>query len=125
MRVFEEVVRTTLDLRPADEIDPDESLSELGMDSLLAVELRNSLSAVFERRLSSTLLFDYPTLRMLARFIEREVFPAAREETVQAAAPAAVAVTANSEADPLSILDEIERLSEEEVEASFAKGSHR
>ncbi len=123
-RVLEEVARTTLDLRPSDEIDPDESLAELGMDSLLAVELRNGLSAVFERRLSSTLLFDYPTLRMLARFIEREVFPTAREETVQAAA-SVVGVTANSEADPLSILDEIERLSEEEVEASFAKGSHR
>ncbi len=131
LRVFEEQVRKTLDLRSSDEIDPDESLSELGMDSLLAVELRNSFSTVLARRLPSTLLFDYPTLRTLARFIEQEIFPASQPdqahfqaETIKAAAPLKHRTAALRDG-PVSILDEIEQLSDEEVDALFEKSAQR
>jgi acyl carrier protein len=121
--VIEDVVRRTLDLRPSDEIDPEETFNDLGMDSLLAIELRNSLSTILERRLPSTLLFDYPTLRKLARFMEEELFPdVLREET------AAVALLVDPEPDgdigTLSILDEIERLSDDEVDSILEKGAY-
>jgi acyl carrier protein/short-subunit dehydrogenase len=121
--VIEDVVRRTLDLRPSDEIDPEETFNDLGMDSLLAIELRNSLSTILERRLPSTLLFDYPTLRKLARFMEEELFPdVLREET------AAVALLVEPEPDgdigTLSILDEIERLSDDEVDSILEKGAY-
>ncbi len=117
------MVRRTLDLRPSDEIDPEVTFNDLGMDSLLAIELRNSLSTILERRLPSTLLFDYPTLRKLARFLEEELFPnVLREET--AVVTLSVEPEPDDDIETRSILDEIEQLSDEEVDSILGKGAY-
>ena len=46
-------------------IAPRQRLFDLGFDSLMAVELRNRLSSALMCSLSTTLLFDYPTLEAL------------------------------------------------------------
>jgi acyl transferase domain-containing protein/short-subunit dehydrogenase/acyl carrier protein len=50
-------------------ISPARPFSEIGFDSLAAVELRNVLDSVTGMRLPATLVFDYPTPRALAEYI--------------------------------------------------------
>jgi acyl carrier protein len=117
-RVVEDVLRRTLDLSSSEEIDPDKAFSDLGMDSLLAVELRNNLSTLLQKRLPSTLVFDYPTPQKLARFVELELFPAVSQEPAGGNALPSESEIAEI-LTPLSILDEIEGLSDEEVDSIF------
>ncbi len=56
-------------------IDLDLPLHELGLDSLMAVELRNKLSNLVNHPLPATLLFEYPTVRALAGFLVTILFP--------------------------------------------------
>jgi 3-oxoacyl-(acyl-carrier-protein) synthase/NADPH:quinone reductase-like Zn-dependent oxidoreductase/acyl carrier protein len=55
-------------------IDEDEALHDLGLDSLMAVEMRNALAASLGRELPPTMVLDYPTLRTLTGFLLRELF---------------------------------------------------
>jgi acyl carrier protein len=50
-------------------IDPERGFFEMGMDSLLAMELKSRLEADLECRLPSTLAFNYPTLAALADYL--------------------------------------------------------
>ncbi|MFJ3309356.1 SDR family NAD(P)-dependent oxidoreductase [Streptomyces sp. NPDC086549] len=59
----------------ADAIDPDRAFSELGFDSLSAVEFRNVLNGLSGLRLPPTLVFDYPNARALADHIRAELVP--------------------------------------------------
>ncbi len=52
----------------------DQPLHELGLDSLLAVELRNVLGAALGRTLPATVLFNYPSVGALAGWLEAELF---------------------------------------------------
>ena len=47
----------------------DTALQEFGLDSLMALELRNVLAQAMGRPLSATLLFDYPAIRGLAGYL--------------------------------------------------------
>ena len=75
-----------LGLGAGSQIDPDQPLRELGLDSLMAVELRNALGAALERTLPATLLFKYPSVAALADFMMAQpgIAPAAGPERERA-----------------------------------------
>ena len=54
-------------------IKPRQRLFDLGLDSLMAVELRNRLARSLGRSLRSTLVFDYPTVEVLVEYLADHV----------------------------------------------------
>jgi acyl carrier protein len=67
-------------------VEPDQSFLELGVDSLMAVELRNRLATATGRTLPATLVFDHPSPRRLAHHLHTRLAPA---EPAAAAEPPA------------------------------------
>jgi acyl transferase domain-containing protein/NADPH:quinone reductase-like Zn-dependent oxidoreductase/NAD(P)-dependent dehydrogenase (short-subunit alcohol dehydrogenase family)/acyl carrier protein len=68
-----EQVKKVLQLDPSHSINPQQGLFELGMDSLMAVELKNRIEKGIGRSLPMVLTFDYPTVETLANYISKEV----------------------------------------------------
>lgn len=65
----ESSVRQILGIPNNQPLDHDKALTDLGLDSLLAVQLRNHLSKLIGNTLPVSLAFNYPTIRDLIPFI--------------------------------------------------------
>ncbi len=99
-----------------DDLDIYQGLFEMGMDSLMSVELKGRLENSVEQSLPSTLTFNYPTIAELAEYLETKALadrlaeaPPADNTTAEPAAPAGADVS------------EIDDLSEDELAALLSK----
>ncbi len=54
-------------------IEASENFADLGMDSLMAVELKNRLQATLGKSIAQSLVFNYPTLQALVEHLLEEV----------------------------------------------------
>ena len=75
-------IRRVLDLGEDVRIDPGEPLERFGLDSLMAVELRNRIGQMLGANLPATILFDYPSIDALADYIRAEVLLEPQEPQV-------------------------------------------
>jgi NAD(P)-dependent dehydrogenase (short-subunit alcohol dehydrogenase family)/acyl carrier protein len=99
-------------------LDSRRPLGSMGLDSLMAIELRNRLEALLGRSLSATLAWNYPTVESLSAFLSGE------HVVAQAAAPAVAAAAAvTAEPDSLTVdLQAVFELSDEDVARELRTG---
>lgn len=97
-----------LGLQNLDLLPNNKPLTELGLDSLMAVDLCNGLGNTLGRVLPATLLFDYPTVEVLAGYLSRSVLrlEEAPEEPVRS----------SSVSGGQDMLDLIENLDDDEID---------
>lgn len=102
--VIDRQVTDVLGLGNGLHLDPTQRLFEVGFDSLMAVELRSRLQSVLGCMLPSTLVFDYPSVNEMTRYVQEELL-------------ADSATPVENETD-LSLPDDaLNSLSEQELEA--------
>ena len=98
--------------------DMRQGFTELGMDSLMAVELKKSLETALGHALPSTLAFNYPTVELLAQFLTGEVFASTPDSTaVELTSPPAPPSGPASQPDP----GDVRQLSARDLMALLAK----
>jgi acyl transferase domain-containing protein len=115
-----ERVARVLKLPPA-RVDAHKPFKALGLDSLMALELRNRLEADLGLRLQATMVWNHPTVTALTTHLASRL-GIALDAPVEPTVPA---VTNAADGDIVKILDEIEQLSDEEARRVLADGTRR
>ncbi len=68
----ESVVSQVLKLPPGQKVSPHQGFADLGIDSLMAIELRRQLSADLGTDFATTLVFDHPDCERLAVYLQTQ-----------------------------------------------------
>lgn len=112
-------VASVLGLDAAHQPGPDQRLMEFGVDSLMAVELRNRLAQrlALTRKLTATLIFDYPTVTAIAKHLATDVlgYGSSAPMEIPRVTPAAPAASAA----------QIEAMADDEAEALLLEKLNR
>jgi NAD(P)-dependent dehydrogenase (short-subunit alcohol dehydrogenase family)/acyl carrier protein len=99
-------------------------LSELGFDSLTAVEFCNALGRGVGQHINPTLLFDYSTIQQLSHYIASEMLDleVGQSQGVENELPLnALEEEANEDQGLEEVADSIEQMSEDEMDAFVAR----
>jgi acyl carrier protein len=112
------VVKRVLGVESTFVLEPQQGLRDLGMDSLMAVELRNELQRGVGQPLPSTLAFDYPVLEGLSAHLATLL----GMEEADAQAPGSPSAAAVRRA---GLVTEVAGLSDQDAEALLAEELNR
>ncbi|WP_394834886.1 type I polyketide synthase [Pendulispora rubella] len=91
--------------------EPWRGFFELGMDSLSALQFKRRTEAALDLPLATSVVFDYPNVDALSRYLKGRIFGDAPPASIRAA-----------QAD--TIADEVEELSAEEVASALLEMTH-
>ncbi|MFN8494509.1 MAG: SDR family NAD(P)-dependent oxidoreductase [Caldilineaceae bacterium] len=116
VRHLRQTTAAVLRLPNPEAIDLQTGLMTLGMDSLMAVELRNRLAASLATALPASLLFDYPTLEKLATYLRQEVLPQA---SVKDAAPGLSGRNGDHKSLAAALMTEVQALDTATLDAAI------
>jgi acyl transferase domain-containing protein len=105
-------------LRPEDAPEPHQGLFELGMDSLLSLELKNHVQHLIKGDFPATAVFDHPTVDALADYLLSEVFAVGGLAADTAGALGSLGATEGDDGDVLAM---IEGMSDDEVKARLQR----
>lgn len=111
---LEAILRRVVGLPAGQPVDPQRPLRELGMDSLMTVELRNAVGGALDLPLPATVVFDHPTLQALANHLMALMPELQGPGEAPPSAGAAAALPGQHDSSDLSDLSD---LSDEEAEA--------
>ena len=114
LAVRSEVARV-LSFSGPEAVSKDQPLKELGLDSLMAVQLRNALGKRAGFTLPATLAFDYPTPLAIAKYLMEVAFGIREAKTELPLQPAL------PDQPPSLTMEALAQLSEEETIAQFQK----
>jgi acyl carrier protein len=107
--------RKVLGLSTGRPMPSDTPMQEFGLDSLMALELRNVLAQALGRPLSATLLFDYPSIRGLSKFLLSLVVTDAHDEAV-GHTEATMTAKHSAKGGSLPLDEELAAMSDDEAE---------
>ncbi len=108
--IHEQVLKV-LGFDAAFRLDPRQGLSDLGVDSLMSIELRNRLQTSTGLALPATLVYDHPTIASLVEFLARDLL------RLDAAEPGHPTANDSGGEDAVEPLAELDGLSADEAEA--------
>jgi acyl carrier protein len=100
-----------LGLPPSRRVEIHQPLREMGLDSLMTVELRNALSTTLGRALPGSLVFDYPTIAAISSFLAEKVF------SVESSAASSLSTKQKGDEHEQQTLAHVQQLDEAEAEA--------
>ena len=100
------------------ELDHQRGLFELGMDSLMALELKNRLETTLGQSIPAVVAFEHPSVAALSLYLAEDILGWEALEESPIAAPVSNGQTSPMPDDPLAA---ISQLSEEDVERLLAE----
>jgi myxalamid-type polyketide synthase MxaB len=106
-----------LGLRSPEQINARDGLMDMGLDSLMAIELRNSIGRSLDLQLPFTIFFDYPTLEAVEAYLSNEIWPSEAGANEHEDEHEGALLTSQIEDQS----DDDDFLSDDEVEASIAE----
>lgn len=107
---LKEQLRVLFGFNDLSDIDEGLDFIEMGMDSIMAVEISNRLSRSFGCPISSTIAFDYTTINALSEYLISNVDMRLAHQKSE-----------TSRDETLSLLDQIDELSDDDVDALLRK----
>lgn len=105
----------------ADKIHVRQRLFDLGLDSLMAVELKNRLEAALELAIAPTLMFDYPTVEALVDHLDGELATKLAGAAEPQGSDSMITTPRTLDDETAQLLAELDGLSDDELAALLSE----